>query len=61
LQRGQTPFARIRLKIKIEIGLEFNQSEERKPISNELCFAEFLYRLYLLQHVPIYSITLRIL
>jgi len=24
--------ARIRLKIEIEIGLEFNQSEERKPI-----------------------------
>jgi len=26
--------ARIRLEIRIEIGLEFNQSEERKPISS---------------------------
>jgi len=26
--------ARIRLEIEIEIGLEFNQSEERKPISS---------------------------
>jgi len=26
--------ARIRLEIEIEIGLEFSQSEERKPISS---------------------------
>jgi len=26
--------ARIRLNIEIEIGLEFNQSKERKPISS---------------------------
>jgi len=31
--------ARTRLKIEIEIGLEFNQSEERKPISSLVNFA----------------------
>jgi len=31
--------ARIRLEIKIEIGLEFNQLEERKRISNLVNFA----------------------
>jgi len=31
--------ARIRLEIKIEIGLEFNQSEKRKPISSLVNFA----------------------
>jgi len=30
---------RIRLEIEIEIGLEFNQSEERKPISSLVIFA----------------------
>jgi len=30
--------ARIRLEIEIEIGLEFNQSEERKSISNLVNF-----------------------
>jgi len=30
---------RIRLEIEIEIGLEFNQSEERKPISSLMNFA----------------------
>jgi len=29
----------IRLEIEIEIGLEFNQSEERKPISSLVNFA----------------------
>jgi len=31
--------ARIRLEIGIETGLEFNQSEERKPISDLVNFA----------------------
>jgi len=31
--------ARIRLEIETEIGLEFNQSEERKPISSLVNFA----------------------
>jgi len=31
--------ARIRLEIEIEIGLEFNQSEGRKPISSLVNFA----------------------
>jgi len=31
--------AHIRLEIEIEIGLEFNQSEERKPISSLVKFA----------------------
>jgi len=31
--------ARIRLKIENEIGLEFNQLEERKPISSLVNFA----------------------
>jgi len=30
---------RIRLEIEIEIGLEFNQSEERKPILGLVNFA----------------------
>jgi len=30
--------ARIRLKIEIEIGLKFNQSKERKPISSLMNF-----------------------
>jgi len=36
---GKHPKARIRLKIEIEIGLEFNQPEERKPISSLVNFA----------------------
>jgi len=31
--------AHIRLKIEIEIGLKFNQSKERKPISSLVNFA----------------------
>jgi len=31
--------ARIRLEIEFEIGLVFNQSEERKPISSLVNFA----------------------
>jgi len=31
--------ARIRLKIEIEIGLKFNQSKERKPITSLVNFA----------------------
>jgi len=31
--------ARIRLKIEIVIGLKFNQSKERKPISSLVNFA----------------------
>jgi len=34
LSRVKTGRSRIRLEIEIEIGLEFNQSEERKPISS---------------------------
>jgi len=33
------PKARIRLEIEIEIGLKFNQSEGRKPISSLVNFA----------------------
>jgi len=29
----------VRIKLEIEIGLEFNQSEERKPISSLVNFA----------------------
>jgi len=40
--------AGIRLEIKIEIRLEFNQSEERKPISSLVNFA-------LIGQIPIQS------
>jgi len=36
---GMCAKARIRLKVEIEIGLKFNQSEERKPISSLINFA----------------------
>jgi len=38
-QKKQFSKAHNRLEIKIEIGLEFNQSEERKPISSLVIFA----------------------
>lgn len=41
-------YARIRLEIEIEIGLEFNQSEERKPISTSMKFT-------LIGQIPIQS------